>query len=471
MLNTKLDANNSEPEDTMSDTEIDFTDLEAFGEGGKTPGRHLLYSPSFSFRTPMWRTLGVLIGIALLVVLVLVSIPYIPKNKERVPQTPLPPSAYSMVSLSVADGIGYAASKDGTVTAVRVSNGSLLWRHRLKEAVEESATVTNGVVYIASVTAAKNSLFLTLNTLHTSNGSLFWSHTFSIDAPTLLQLTVIDQEIFISTDLEGLAVRVRDGSLLWHHIFSTGFLVEAPVVFNGVVYVCTQDGSVNALRASDGSTLWQYKAKLSFGLSLPVVVDGMVYMVLEDGSIDAVRTSNGSLLWHEPAQNLLAGSTAFVANSVIYINTLDGSMYALRASDGRTLWHASVHIPSVAPSMIVADNVVYVGTHDGIAYALNASNGVLLWLHTEQEVSITTTTVANGMVYLVSLTGNTDSITALRARDGATRWHYAATHAPSSSANWHPEVIDGIFLLALQDGSIVALHSSTGSSLWHYATA
>jgi len=387
-----------------------------------------------------------------------------------VPQTPLPPSAYSTLSLSVADGIAYATSKDGTVTAVRVNNGSLLWRHRLKEAVEESATVTNGVVYIASVTAAKNSLFLTLNTLHTSNGSLLWSHTFSIDAPTLLQLTVIDQEIFISTNVESLAVRVRDGSLLWHDIIPTE-LVEAPTVFNGVVYVCTQDGSVNALRASDGSTLWQYKAKLSFGSSLPVVVDGMVYMFLEDGSIDAVRTSNGSLLWHDSAQSLLAGATAFVADGVIYISTLDGSMYALRASDGRTLWHVSVHTPAVVPSMIVVGEVVYVGTQSGSAYALNASNGVLLWLHTDQGVSLATTTVANGMVYLVSLTGNTDSITALRASDGVTRWHYAAPHTPSSSASWHPEIVDSIFLLALQDGSIVALHTSTGSSLWHYATA
>ncbi len=462
--------NNSEPEDTMSDTEVAITDLDVPGEGGKTPGRHLLYSPSFSFRTPMWRTLGVLIGIALLVVLVLVSIPYIPKNKGRVPQTPLPPSAYSTLSLSVADGIGYAASKDGTVTAVRVSNGSLLWRHTLKEAVEESATVTNGVVYIASFTVAKNSLLLTLNALHTSNGSLLWSRTFPVNAPGLLPLTVIDQEIFISTDLDSLAVRVRDGSLLWHDIVRTG-LIEAPVVFNGVVYVCTQDGVVNALRASDGTTLWQYKAKLSFGSSLPVVVDGIVYMLVGDGSIDAVHTSNGSLLWHDPAQYPFAGATAFVADGVMYVSTLDGSMYALRASDGRTLWHTSVHIPTVAPSMIVVDEVVYVGTQSGSAYALNASNGVLLWLHTDQRVSLATTTVANGMVYLVSLTGNTDRITALRASDGATRWHYAAPHAPSSSASWHPEVVDAIFLLALQDGSIIALHTSTGSSLWHYATA
>ncbi len=66
--------NNSEPEDTMSDTEVDITDLDAPSVGGRTPGRHSLYSPSFSFRTPVWRTLGVIVGIALLAVLVLVSI-------------------------------------------------------------------------------------------------------------------------------------------------------------------------------------------------------------------------------------------------------------------------------------------------------------------------------------------------------------------------------------------------------------
>ena len=462
---------NLEPEENISDSEIEITDLDALNRSGETPRRYSLDRPSFSSRTYAWRTLSIITAIVLLVVLILVSIPHSPQKTVSVTRTPLSPSAYSTVVLSITDGVAYAASKDGTVTAIRVSNGSLLWRHKLKEAVDVSAMVTNdGVMYVASITALQNTLSLTLNALHMHDGSLLWSHTFSINGPTLLPLTVIDQEIFVSTDIDSLAFRVRDGSLLWHNTTYAG-LVKAPPVFNGVIYVCTQDGSVHALQASTGLTLWQYKAKLPLGSSLPVVVNDMIYLLLADGSIDAVSTNNGSLFWHNPALSLFAGATVLVADGAVYISTLDGTMYALRASDGLTLWHTSSHIPAVAPSLTVMNGVIYVGTQSGSVYALRVNNGGLLWLHTQQKVSYATTTVANGIVYFVSLMGDKDSVIALSINDGVARWSYEAPYTSSLNTGWFPIVVNNVFLLALQDGSIDALHTRNGSRLWHYATS
>ncbi len=461
--------NNFEPEDSMSDAEIEITDLDLHDESGETPKRYLLHRASSSFRMYTWRTLGVIIGIALLVVFVLVSIPRPLEKKGRVSQTALPPSAYSTVVLSVSGENAYVTSKDGTVTDVRINSGSLVWRQKLKEAGDESA-VMNGVMYIASVTTVNNALSLSLNALHTSNGVLLWSQIFPVEAPTLFRLTVSGQEIFVSTEIESFAFHARDGSLLWHKIIYPG-LVEAPFVLNGVVYVCTQDGMVHALRANNGSTLWQYKAKLTFGSSLPVMVNGILYLLLEDGSLDTVRTSNGSLLWHNPAQFLFAGATMLGTDGVIYVSTLDGSMYALQANNGFTLWHISSHIPSVAPSMAVMSGVVYVGNQTGSVYALSASNGAKLWQHTEQKVTFVTTTVTSSMVYLVTLIGNTDNIIALGTSNGATRWHYTASYNSTPTLNWVPIAVDNLFLLALQDGSINALHTRNGSLLWHYVTA
>ena len=455
----------------MSDTEIEITDLDLHDKSGETPKRYLLHHrTSPSFRMYAWRTSGVVIGIVLLVVFVLVSIPRPSEKKGRVSQTFLPPSAYSTVVLSVVGGNAYVASKDGTVTAVQINNGSLVWRQKLKEAGDGESVVTNGVMYIAVVTTVNNALSLSLNALRTNNGTLLWSQIFPVEAPTLFRLTVSGQEIFVSTEIESFAFHARDGSLLWHNIIYPG-LVEAPFVFNGVVYVCTQDGMVHALRANNGSTLWQYKAKLTFGSSLPVMVNGILYLLLEDGSLDAVRVSNGSLLWHNSAQFLFAGATMLGTDGVIYVSTLDGSMYALQANSGFTLWHISSHIPSVAPSLAAMGGVVYVGNQTGSVYALSASNGVKLWQHTEQKVTFVTTTVTSSMVYLVTLIGNTDNIIALGTSNGATRWHYTASYASTPTLSWVPIVVDNLFLLALQDGSINALHTRNGSLLWHYVTA
>ena len=84
-------------------------------------------------------------GIALLVVAILVSVFHLPKA-ARVTAPPL--HINDPISLSVVDGICYDSSPNGVVTALRVSDGSVLWRHAGKKTAEESATVADGVVFL-----------------------------------------------------------------------------------------------------------------------------------------------------------------------------------------------------------------------------------------------------------------------------------------------------------------------------------
>jgi hypothetical protein len=132
-----------EPEHAArGETEVEITDLDS----GKVAGSSTRRSRMPSFRARAWMSLAMIAGSALLVATVLLSVLHLPKA----PTVTAPPVHFNYpVSLSVVDGICYASSPNGVVTALRVSDGSLLWRHAGGTTGEESVTTVDGVVYLA----------------------------------------------------------------------------------------------------------------------------------------------------------------------------------------------------------------------------------------------------------------------------------------------------------------------------------
>jgi outer membrane protein assembly factor BamB len=279
-----------DPEHAAGDeTEVEITDLDS----GKVSGRSTRRRPSFRARA--WMGLAVIAGLALLVAAVLVSVSHVPKA-VRVSAPPV--HINYPVSLSVVDGICYATAPTGVVTALRVSDGSLLWRRVGGKTGEESATVVDGVIYLTPLLPPdSDTTTVTVDALRASDGSPLWSRTLPRDAPTPFQLTVVNRVVYVRSEADTIeALRASDGSLLWHSISRTPF-VSLPSVTDGVVYAGAQDGHLYALRASDGFPLWTYTSLTPPQPFPSIVADGMVFLNLQDGSMDVLRASTGVLLW------------------------------------------------------------------------------------------------------------------------------------------------------------------------------
>jgi eukaryotic-like serine/threonine-protein kinase len=453
-----------DPENVTGDeTEVEITDLDSPTGTGNLPGRSTRRRLAPSPRERVWMRIAVIAGIVLLVVVVLVSLPHMPEPATVARVTVLPLSAVHPLSLSVDDGIAYASSPDGTVTALRVSDGFRLWRYEGGKVGETSTTVADGAVFLCTLTFDNDAMTVRVDALGASDGSPLWSRTLPVDTPAPIQLAVVTGILYVSSGADSIdTFGARDGSLLWHYT-SHRSLASMPSVVDGVVYVSTEDGHVFALRASDAFPLWQSTSLFPSSSASPTVADGIVYLNLQDGSLEALRASNGALLWRNLPPTPLAASSPIVADRVVYVSALDGSVYALRAGDGSMLWRAALHVPNVLPSLLVRDGVMYVESLDGSVYALRANDGSILWRYQDGEGGVATLTVAQGLVYLALQTGNID---ALRASDGFVLWRYApqvpATQLP-------PLVADDLVLIVLQDGSIDALPISSGTLLWHRA--
>jgi outer membrane protein assembly factor BamB len=449
---------------TKGEIEVEITDLDT----GKFSRKSTNGSQVPSFRTRAWMSLALIASITLLVATVLVSVWHVP-NAARV-TAPSVQINYP-VSLSVVDGICYASSPNGVVTAIRVSDGSLLWHHSSRITGEVSATTVGGVVYLVPLLPFDSTgTSVSIEALRAGDGSPLWSHTFPTDSPGLFQLTIVNRVVYVRSAVESIeALRASDGTLLWHYT-SRSPLVSMPSVADGMVYAGTVDGNLSALRASDGVQLWTYTSPSPAEPLSPVVVDGRVFLNLQRGGMDVLRANTGVLLWRytpsTPAQQLFP--LPLITHGVAYILTQDGHLSALRTSDGFTFWRVALQVTDLLAPLSETDGVIYVGAFDSSVVALRESDGTVLWRHQGGEAGPASITVVQGVIYLAfnATTGvNTiASITALRASDGSVLWSYT----PSTSA-WQlaPAVGNDLVLIALEDGSIDALHAGSGALRWH----
>ncbi len=443
-----------------SDTEVEISDLDEFSRINQAHDRHRKWSWILVHQRRLLMGVAMMVGIALLVALI--RFPSTPKTTQGTASDI--PINYP-ISLSTLDGISYVGSTDGTVTALRVSDGVPMWQYKGGPAGEESVTVADGIVYLVPFTFDNSTATVsnvTVNALDARNGTLLWSRTLTTDSPATLQLVVADGIVYLRSDFTRIdALDARNGTSLWHYNAQTSF-VAMPAVIQGVVYIGTGDGAITALRSNDGTLLWRHFVPTG---AAPVVADDIVYLNLQEGGIEALNASNGALLWRYTLPILIAYlSSPPVVHGVFYASTEDGTIVALRANDGMLLWRIALHVPRPVSALVLQDGILYVNVRvDGVVYAVSSNDGTRLWQYRGQPEE-TLNTVTQGVVYLIQYSNGINAIarvTALRASDSSVQWAYT----PSVSAT-QLSPTNGLVLIALQDGHINAVSISRGSLRW-----
>jgi outer membrane protein assembly factor BamB len=453
------------------ENEVEITDLDSPTVTDKVPKTFASQRRVRLFRPRTWMTIAIISGIALLAFAVLLNVSHVPKA-ARVNVQPV--QINYPVFLSVVDGICYANAPNGVVTAFRLRDGVLIWRHVSGAKGEELATVVDGIIYLFPILRFdSHDTTVTVNALRARDGTSLWSRSLPTDSPGTFQLTVVNKVVYVMSATERIdALRASDGTLLWHYTSHSSF-VSLPTVANGIVYAGTIDGHLYALRASDGFPLWTYTALSPAQPFSPIVVDGIAYLNLQGGSMDVLRAATGVLLWrytpHVAALQLFP--PILVAGGVVYAGTRDGHLSALQASDGFTIWSVLPHPGDNLYLMNVTGGTVFVAAEfSGSVDARSTSSGSVIWQHVAKAGESVPITVVQGVVYLASYAtsgvNNFGSITALRASDGILLWSYTPHTAYLQLL---PVMGDDIVLIALQDGSVEALRASSGSLLWRRA--
>jgi outer membrane protein assembly factor BamB len=317
-------------------------------------------------------------------------------------------------SPTVADGLVYVGSRDGSLYALRADTGQLQWRQPLPEGTDSSPTVMYGRVYIAS---------------RLDTGRIFVLHA-------------------------------RTGRPLWNvRTGNAGAINHSPTVVNRVAYFGSYERGLFALHAITGRQRWGWLLPSGLDVTMPAVAGNLVYAAAGD-TLYAADIHSGRLRWRQETDGSI-DITPTVGFGNVYIGDLDGWLYAFAAQTGARHWQAFTG-GAIQSSPALANRSVYVGSDDGFLYAFAARTGAPRWntrvaQRPGREVR-SSPAVANGVVYVGSAVdwGTAGTLAAFDARTGRRLWTTEDLPHPPWGGSSSPAVVDGMVYWGSRDGFLYA---------------
>lgn len=308
----------------------------------------------------------------------------------------------------------FTADKNGTVTAVRKTDGRVLW-----------STPTQ-LPFTAGPTASDNLLFV-----GTRDGKL-------------------------------LALRQNDGKILWIKQLSSEMLAPA-AASHGILLVKTIDGMLTALSEQTGRTVWNYQQTeptlILHSGSAPQVKNDAVVAGFANGNLVKLTLDKGNVIWERPVATP-QGSFAIqrmvdidgdptILNNHIYVTTYQGKLAALSFSDGKDQWQ---HDMSSYIGLTGDNDRIYVSDSNSLVWAFDAASGSVDWR--QQHLAARNITRPSNMGNTVVLGDAEGYVHWLNKEDG----HFIARIKINGSGILAAPIVDGnIAYVLTKDGHLAAL--------------
>ena len=246
----------------------------------------------------------------------------------------------------------------------------VVWSRGLGTLIEFPAVVKDGVAYIANARG-------TVRALDMRDGTVIWRRDTPHGKMAASPAVWRDQVIVHGMDGHVWVLRRSDGRLLWRH--TTGSPVESsPVVVDGADVFGAWNGTITALDLRTHRVRWQRHGGCKVTSSV-ALAGSTLYVGDYCGRVLALRARNGGLRWSRGVGGRVYGTPAVSAGRVFVPSSTAGSLTAF-STGGRFLWRRSTG-SYVYSSPAAAGGRVFFGSYNGGFYALGAASGRTLWAH------------------------------------------------------------------------------------------
>jgi|YNPNPStandDraft_1061719.scaffolds.fasta_scaffold00579_12 outer membrane protein assembly factor BamB len=308
----------------------------------------------------------------------------------------------------------------GGVMAVRLSDGSLVWR--FPEKVESGRTfyaapaVSDGLLVVGDYAG-------TLHALDAASGVQKWAFTPQVksgNAARFVGSALIHQDMILAPTAghDSLYAVSLTGKELWR--FPTGQAIWAQPVSDGErVYIASMDHYLYAVRLVDHQQVW----KKDLGAALvaaPVLADGTLYLGTLGNEMIAVST-DGEILWRYTTDGAIWSSPVLVEGS-LYFGDAAGSIYAVDVTSGTGRWKIDLSSGAITGSgAVVSGNLVF-SSENGSLVAVGL-DGRRLWTQTFQGKLYTGPAVSDDKI-IVAITQGDQLLKALDS-NGNELWSFA----------------------------------------------
>lgn len=226
-------------------------------------------------------------------------------------------------------------SRHAGLRALDRASGKILWQEG--EFGCARLTVRGDTVWAAS----ENGFVAALNL---SDGETLWR--VDTEGPVRVAPSLEGERLYIG-DSTGqlLALLASDGQEIWRTRLEAGVRLR-PAVDGERVYTADGHGTVAALKVADGEVLWKHAFK-ALPADAAALADGLLVVGGVDRKIRALETLSGRLRWSFTAEGVVRGAPATNGRTV-YCVSGDGYLYALELQSGRLAWKYQVGAPLLA---------------------------------------------------------------------------------------------------------------------------
>jgi outer membrane protein assembly factor BamB len=305
----------------------------------------------------------------------------------------------SSASFSSDGSVMYIGSRDGSLYALRTSDGKLVWKTPSEHAVDVIPAVSDNMVVYGSSSAR-------LTAVNPIDAKPIWSFNAK-DGVFQSSPLIVGDRVFSGGG--GHFVRSFEkatGKLVWER--ELGMWVQSSVAHrNGVIYIGSDAGFLVAYDASSGREMWKFAARMpgepdeelaaasdpkitpdghrSNILSTPRFQDNLVFITSIAGMIYAVNADTGKEVWSFLGERIVTDTK--VSNGVLYTHSDLGVLRAFDARTGRVLWGARTGTAQnywpgpyqTASAPDVYSNQVIVGGTDGDVSSYDSTTGAVKW--------------------------------------------------------------------------------------------
>jgi outer membrane protein assembly factor BamB len=264
----------------------------------------------------------------------------------------------------VSDGVAYVANAQGTIRALDMRDGTVIWRHDTPNGKMASSPAVWGDDLV--VHGMDGHVWV----LSRSDGRLLWRYT--VGSPVESSPIVLDGvDVFGAWDGTVTALDLRTHRVRWRRAFGCKITSSAAYAA-GTIYIGDYCGRLLALRPSNGALRWSGSVNGRI-YGTPAVAGGRVFVPSSDGGSLSAFSTNGALLWRRLIGSYVYSSPA-VWDGRVFFGSYNGVFYAVSAASGATLWAQSTGGP-VSGAAAVVDGVAYAGSFAHRIVGVDARSG------------------------------------------------------------------------------------------------
>ena len=250
---------------------------------------------------------------------------------------------------------GVDAARTQTQSEIRLRPPfRLLWSRELSSLIEFPAVVSDGVAYIAN---ARGTVFA----ISMDDGHVIWRRAKG--RSTIAASAAVWGDRLVVHGMDGnVSVRRRtDGRLLARA--NVGAPIESsPVVRDGIDYFGSWNGGVDALDLRTRRAVWTYRSGCKI-TSSAAIAGSTLYIGDYCGRLLALDRATGRLRWAGHVNGRIYGTPA-VAGGRVFVGSSDGGSMSAFSTRGRLLWRRNFG-SYVYSSPAVWGGRVFFGTYGG----------------------------------------------------------------------------------------------------------